>query len=179
MKKIEEKFEKAYDLYAKDILRHVYFRLHNKPAAEDLTQETFFKAWQSLALGKTKEIKNFRAFFYKIAHNLIIDYYRSKKPDISLEKLEEEQIEAVAAVAAEQEREADLGIEKEKLEKHLHELKEEYRQILVMRFIDDLKVAEISEIIGKTKTNVRVTIHRALASLRKEMESNLNVKKYV
>jgi len=68
---------------------------------------------------------------------------------------------------------------KEKLEKHLHELKEEYRQILVMRFIDDLKVAEISEIIGKTKTNVRVTIHRALASLRKEMENDLNVKKYV
>ena len=78
MMRIEENFLKTYDKYASSIFRHIFFRVSDKNLAEDLTQETFFKAWRHVVGNKKREIENFKAFFYKIANNLIIDYYRRK-----------------------------------------------------------------------------------------------------
>lgn len=165
---MHQKFEKAYQDYSPGILKHVYFRVNNWNIAQDLTQEVFFKAWRSIAEGKTGEIKNFKAFLYKVVNNIIIDYYRRKK-EISLEEMEEE-VEAIAVIEAKQEDEADLEIEKKILERHLSEIKDEYRQILIMRYIDDMSIKEISQITEKTKGNVRVLIHRALQILKKKYE---------
>ena len=118
-----------------------------------------------MAEGKTGEIKNFKAFFYKIANNTIIDYYRSKK-EISLEGMEE--FETIATIEAEQENEVDLEIEKKRLERHLSDLKDEYKQILIMRYIDDMSIKEISQITDKTRGNVRILIYRALQVLKKK-----------
>ncbi|MFA5791847.1 MAG: RNA polymerase sigma factor [Candidatus Paceibacterota bacterium] len=161
----QQKFEKAYREYALGILRHVYFRVNNWDVAQDLTQETFFKAWRNIAEGKIEEIKNFKAFFYKIANNTIIDYYRSKK-EISLDGMEE--VETMAIIEAEQENEVDLEIEKKRLERYLFDLKDEYKQILIMRYIDDLSIKEISQITDKTRGNVRILIYRALQVLKKK-----------
>ena len=169
MEMVHQKFEEAYQEYAEGILRHIYFRVSNWQTAEDLTQETFFKAWRSIALGKVVEINNFKAFFYKIANNLIIDYYRGKKEEVSLEGMEEE-AENIAVVKEEQEHEVDLGIEKGKLEQYLSELKDEYKQVLVMRFINDMSIKEISQVTNKTRGNVRILIYRALQVLKKKYE---------
>lgn len=165
--KHKEEFTKAYDTYAAPILRHITFRVSNEAIAQDLTQETFFRAWRFISSknGAIK-IKSFKAFLYRIANNLVIDYYRKKKETISLEDIQEKEL----IVQARQEEEVEARIEKAAMEKHLDELKDEYRQILLYRYVDDLSVSEISEIIGKTKDNVSVTIHRALKSLRKQME---------
>ena len=164
METVQQKFEKAYQEYAPGILRHVYFRVSNWNTVQDLTQETFFKAWRSIAEGKAAEIKNFKAFFYKIANNTIIDYYRSKK-EISLEEMEE--AENIAVIETEQENEVDLEIEKKRLEQHLSELKDEYKQILVMRYIGDMSIKEISQITNKTRGSIRILIYRALQVLKK------------
>jgi len=169
MKILNQKFEEAYQEYAEDILRHIYFRVGTWEVAKDLTQETFFKAWRSLAEGKVAEIKNFKAFFYKIANNLVIDYYRGQKEEVSLEEKEEE-VETIAVVQGDQEREVDFQIEKKKLERHLSELKDEYKQVLVLRFINDLSIKEISQVTNKTRGSVRILIHRALQALKKKYE---------
>src|SRR5579863_136343 len=72
----EKEFLEAYQHYADAIYRHCYFRVYNKELAEDLTQETFIKTWKYITEGK--EIKNLKAFLYKVAVNLIIDNSRKK-----------------------------------------------------------------------------------------------------
>ena len=74
--KKEQEFSALYHQHADAIYRHCYFRVHNKDLAEDLTQETFIKTWKYIIEGK--EIKNMKAFLYRVALNLIIDHSRKK-----------------------------------------------------------------------------------------------------
>lgn len=173
MKGIEEQFSKAYDQYAAGILRHIYFRVSDWNVAQDLTQETFFKAWRNIApQGSDVKIKSFKAFFYKIASNLIIDYYRSKSRNVlSLDEMEEVYQKEMACEPT-QEKEAERVFQRREIEKHLSLLKDEYRQMLIYRHIDDLSIKEIANITGKTPNNVRVIIHRALQALKKKYEKN-------
>src|SRR6185369_164461 len=81
--KIEREFLEAYDTYADALYKHCFFRVYSATRAEELVQDTFMKTWDYLAKGK--DIENLRAFLYKTANNLIIDYSR-KKREISLEQ---------------------------------------------------------------------------------------------
>ncbi|MBI4811931.1 RNA polymerase sigma factor [Candidatus Falkowbacteria bacterium] len=169
MMKAEEKFLAGYDKYASAILRHIFFRVSDQTLAEDLAQETFFKAWRHIA--KTgEEIKNFKTFFYKIADNLIIDHYRRKsRKEFPLEDVGENEL----AVSAPQEKEAEGTANKNLIEKYLKEIGDDYRQALICRYIDDLSIKEISEITGKSANNISVMIHRALKMLREKYDKRI------
>lgn len=164
----KKQFEKAYEEHARGILRHAYFKVKDKEAAEDMVQETFFKAWRNI-VDEEGEIKNIRAFLYKILNNTIIDYYRTKKETYSLEQSFEEN-ENLAIEENTDEKRLDDEVDNLKLKKYLSEIKEEYREILIMKYMDDLSVNEISKITNRSPVNVRVTIHRALLSLKKRYE---------
>ena len=167
---MEEQFSQAYDQYSAGILRHIYFRVSDLNVAEDLTQETFFKAWRNIASQDSDSlIKNFKAFFYKIANNLIIDHYRGKyKQTVSLEDIKEKEL----AYEASQEKEIERAFEKEEIEKHLSLLKDEYRQMLLYRYMDELSIKEVADITGKSLNNIRVITHRALNALRSKYEQH-------
>lgn len=161
---LKEQFSQAYDEYAPLILRHIYFRVSDVNIAEDLAQETFFKAWQYMVSqnGKIK-IRSFKAFFYKVANNLVIDYYRQKKPaSISIEEINDREL----ITFPEQEKEFENSLMLRLIFKNLDKLKEEHQQILLFRYVDDLSNGEISEITGRSAVNVRVIIHRALNRLK-------------
>lgn len=164
----KKQFEKAYEEHARGILRHAYFKVKDKEAAEDMVQETFFKAWRNI-VDEEGEIKNIRAFLYKILNNTIIDYYRTKKETYSLEQSFEEN-ENLAIEENTDEKRLDDEMDNLKLKKYLSEIKEEYREILIMKYMDDLSINEISKITNRSPVNVRVTIHRALLSLKKRYE---------
>ncbi len=166
----KEAFIQVYDENVKDIHRFVYFKVGNKEEANDLTSMTFLKAWNHIQNNSLEDGKTLRALLYKIARNAIIDYYRESgnKLAVSLDD-EENPIE----IADEQEdtqgkldREADLEL----IRKKLPLLKEEYREVVIMRFINDLTLEEIADISGKTKGNIRVILHRALKALRELVE---------
>ena len=167
MEIVQQKFEKAYKEYSPGILRYIYLRVNDWNAAKDITQDTFFKAWRSIAEGNMSEIQNYKAFFYRIANNNVIDYYRKIK-DLSLDEIEETEIEKIAFVEAEQGRDFDLKIEKDKLGHYLSELRDEYKQVLIMRYINDLSIDEISQILDKRNGNIRILLHRAMRVLKKK-----------
>ncbi|PIR58108.1 MAG: hypothetical protein COU71_00355 [Parcubacteria group bacterium CG10_big_fil_rev_8_21_14_0_10_38_31] len=159
---MKKRFLTAYNDYAPSILRHIYFRVSNQELAEDLTQETFFKTWRYIT-EKDKEVTNLKTFLYKVANNLIIDHYRQKnKSTLAIDDISEEFI----AVEAEQERESEKTFDKVFVEEALLKIKDDQRQILIYRYIDDLSIPEISKLTGKSKENIRVIIHRGLKSLR-------------
>lgn len=171
----KEAFIKVYDDNIKDIYRFVYFKIGNKEEANDLTSMVFLKAWNHIQNNSLESSKTLRALLYKIARNTIIDYYRetSNKLTASLDD-EDNKIEVIDEGPDQQARldqEADLDLIKSKLPL----LKEEYREVIIMKFVNDLTLEEMADISGKTRGNIRVLLHRALKVLKELVEEDKKV----
>lgn len=163
---VEEKFLNAYDEHSESIFRHIYFRVNHKETTEDIVQETFFKAWRYISSGE-KEIENFKTFFYTVANNLIIDHYRQKPRQVlSLEEREQD-----IPQEPEQEKQAEQVINKELTKKYINILKDEWKQIIIYRYVNGLSMKEISEITGKSSGNIRIIIHRAIKSIKNNTDN--------
>jgi len=159
-------FMAAYDKYIEDIYRFVYFKVSNHDEAEDLTSQVFLKVWNYIQTNSMGEYKTLKSFLYKVARNLVIDYYRknANKNEFSLS-------DEAAPIDIKDEKqdpigELELKYDIESLEKNLDKLKTEYREVIIMRYINELDIAEIALILEKSKGNVRVLIFRALKALR-------------
>jgi RNA polymerase sigma-70 factor (ECF subfamily) len=168
----KEAFVKAYDECVNDIYRFVYFKIGNKEEANDITSMVFLKTWNHIQNNSLEDSKTLRALLYKIARTTIIDHYREtgNKISVSLDD-EENKIDVIDETKDPQERldqEADMELIRSKLPL----LKEEYREVIIMKFINDLTLEEIADITGKKKGNVRVLMHRALVALRELVEAD-------
>ena len=167
----KEAFAEIYDIYSVRIFRFVYLKTGSKETAEDLTSEVFFKFWKYIELkneaGNGKFVLNnsFSSFIYKIARNLIIDYYRKKKD--YLIDIDEEKKDTI--VDENQDILANLNKKEEieDLKESLSYLKDDYQGILILRYVEDFSMGEIAEITGKKQGALRVQIHRAVKSLEK------------
>ncbi len=163
-KKDPEAYAELYDLYVQRIYRFVFFKVSNHENAEDITSEVFLKAWQFLITNSEEqpEIKSFSGLLYKIARNSIIDFYRSRaaKPEVTLD----ENIE----VTDEGKWYDELAnkMETGKIVEAIKKLKQEYQEVLTLKYVDELDISEIAEITGKSQLSVRVTMHRALKKLK-------------
>ena len=165
MQDIKETFTKVYLEESDTLYRYCYFRVSDKERAIDLVQEAFIRAWKYMQEGN--EIQNMRAFLYTASRNLIIDEYRKKK-NISLENLSEDGFEAKAIESLPYEiaYEADIAIQE------IHKLSDSYRDILFLRFVDDVSVQEIAKILELSENLVSVRIHRGLLELRKKLKNH-------
>ncbi len=160
----EDAFLEAHNKYADAIWRHCYFRVFDRERAKELVQETFLKTWQYLASGR--EIGNLRAFLYRVANNLVIDESRKRK-EISLEDLQEQGFEP----GFEDHQVAERAIDRDFLLKLMNRLDQKYRDIIIMRYLDDFSLEEISEITGETANNISVRIHRGIKQIREFLEA--------
>lgn len=166
----EKAFMAAFEESSDALFRHAFFRLSDRERAYDLVQDTFLRAWDHLAADG--EIRHHRSFLYRILNNLIIDEYRRAKSR-SLDELLEDETRAPAIEAemahgslVEQEEALDERDTVEGIKARLPELPAPYRDVLTMRFVDDLTVGEIAELLTVSQNVVSVRIHRALAKLR-------------
>lgn len=168
-----EAFAEVYDFYVIRIFRFIYLKTSSKETAEDLTSEVFLKCWAHVKKRKEsgeKEIvkgNKLKSLLYKIARNLVIDFYKKKKiPTVEIDenlkdKLKDKKQDILAEVNAKQEIES--------LMKALSKLKGEYREIIILRHVEDLSIKEIAEITGKSGGSVRVQLHRGVKALEKAM----------
>ncbi len=165
MSRIRRNFNKIYDNYVEKIYRFVYFKVSSNDVAEDLTSETFLKFWEKT--NNNEKVDNPQAFLYRIARNLVVDHYREKGRT---------QIVSADNVLIEDPKEGPreksfVNSELQEVENAMSGLKEEYKEVLVWYYLDEMTVPEISEITNKSEGAVRVQVHRALNALRKEMEN--------
>src|SRR3990167_7519939 len=137
----EKNFLQLYEDFAEPVFRHCYFRLSNREKARDLMQEAFTRTWEQLVSGE--KIMNLKAFVYRVANNLIIDNYRKKK-DSSLDEL---QAGGFDPGVDDHENIMSMIAGKE-LVQLLDGLDDKYRQVIVMRYVDDLAPREIAGIVG-------------------------------
>ncbi len=156
-----------YDCYYDEIYRYVYYRVaRSETEAEDLTQIVFIRAWKVVSKKKTKKT-NFRSLVYRIAHNLVIDYYRTRKNDVPLEK---KMIESMPSNSLTPE---ELALEKDDHQSVLNairELEPQYQDVLICRFINGLSHAETAKILDLSVGHVRVLQHRALKRIQVEIK---------
>ncbi len=152
-------FLQAYDDHADAIYRHLYFRVFSRARAEEMTQEVFMKTWIYISEGR--QVENIRAFLYQVARNLLADESRRKKED-SLDALMESGWEAGSEEHLLLERRA-LGRE---IVSALGKLPPQTREVVTMRYIEDMDPREMAEVLGITPNAVSVRLNRALKELR-------------
>lgn len=164
-----EAFGILYDQYAEIIFRYVYSHLENRLDAEDLTEEIFLRAWRALPKYDERGLP-FTAFLFRIARNSLIDHYRQRKPVQSLDDIE------IQAHEAGPEEAVDTRIENNDLRQRMAELREDYRNVLVFRFLSGLSPEETAQVMQRSVGAVRVLQHRALSALKDLLERDSRVR---
>lgn len=162
VEKDPESYTALYDAYVKQIYRFVYFKVSSHEEAEDITSEVFLKAWHYTQ--EKEPVKSFSGLLYRIARNAIIDLYRHKasKPETRLDITEEVKIGDGGKWYAD----VSDKLDAERVLEAIKKLKQEYQEVITFKYVDELEVGEISEILGKGNIAVRVTLHRALKKLK-------------
>jgi RNA polymerase sigma-70 factor (ECF subfamily) len=162
-----EAFGQLYERHVQSVFRFVYSHIDNHSDAEDLTEEVFIRVWRAIPKYKEQGVP-FIAFLIRIARNVIIDFYRSSRRENLNLPLDDVQITGSKLGLDEKIIQGQTTSENRSL---LANLKDEYRIVLVLRFINELSPDEIAEVMGKSSGAVRVIQFRALAALRKLMVS--------
>ncbi|MCF7834194.1 MAG: sigma-70 family RNA polymerase sigma factor [Candidatus Pacebacteria bacterium] len=164
----KEVFTEYYEEFSDAIFRYCYFQTSNREKALDLTQDTFIKTWEYLGTADKEDIKNIKAFLYKVARNLIIDYRRKKKSE-SLDNLQEKGFDLTSEeseiMIKEEQFEAKMAIES------IEDLDRKYKEVIFMRFVEDMSVKEIAHILKKNENNISVMIHRGIDKLKDILEN--------
>jgi len=170
-------YGKLYDIYVDEIYRFIYFKVASKEEAEDLTGEVFLKTWQYINGENSKVIDNLRAFLYQTARNTVIDFYRTKglrkeSLDESCEENERLKVD-VADPKQDLAEKIELSSDFEAAKKALQKIKGEYREVIMLRFVEEMNIKEVAEILGKPEGSVRVLLHRAVTSLKEVMSKKI------
>lgn len=156
-------FGKLYDSFVDPIYRYMYYRVRSDEA-EDLTELVFLKTWENIQQYK-KGKSSFSSWIFRIAHNIVVDHYRAHRPinELSPEHMDQ-RLEAVTPTRAHQ------RFDKELLEVAMKELRDDYRQVLILKFMNDLSNEEIGVIMERSQAALRILQFRALRSLKRVLE---------
>ena len=161
----QEAFGELYDRHVTRVYRHIYYMVGNSAEAEDLTAQTFLKAWEAIDRYQVRGAP-FVSWLLRIAHNLGVSHLRSKRETSQVhEGLVDDKPRRDPEHVAQQ------SAEEEMVRAAILNLREEQRQVIILRFIEDLEYPEVAEIIGKSVAAIRVIQHRALNALRKQMKA--------
>ncbi len=167
-------FARIYDRYVDAIYRFVSFKLPSKEDAQDVTADVFMKAWDHIR--QDKPVENVRAFLYQVARNAVVDRYRRNHAEsrggqttaVTFSLLEASSV-SDAIELGDEGRSADQAQAKAEvalLVRRLARLKDQYRDVLLLRLVDDLPFDAIASVMGVSAVNARVLYHRALKALK-------------
>ncbi|MBE0317771.1 MULTISPECIES: RNA polymerase sigma factor SigW [Bacillaceae] len=165
-------FGDIIDIYKDKVFQICYRMLGNRHEAEDISQEAFLRAYVNI--NRFNMDLKFSTWLYRIATNLCIDRIRKKKPDYYLDaevpgtdglnmysqissdsRLPEEDVESLELQAS--------------IQREISKLPEKYRSVIVLKYIEELSLNEISEILELPLGTVKTRIHRGREALRKQL----------
>jgi len=160
----KEAFGILYKYYFPRIYRYCKANIYKDDLAADICQETFLKAWKSLSKFTLKDGGTIQAYFFRIARNLLIDLSRKKK-EFSLAFYED--------IVGDEDVNQNIDREDEikKMKQVLAKLPEKERQILILRYFEDMSHKETAKIVGIREGALRVRTTRLLKKLKEIMQN--------
>ncbi|QKY71042.1 RNA polymerase sigma factor [Lentibacillus sp. CBA3610] len=150
-----------YDQYSAPVFKYILKMIKDVQRAEDLTQDTFIKAYKYMS-GETT-VKYPKTFLYRIAHNLTIDYLRKQAPINIMEDFLSRKKDPGPSI----EKIVEIREGARELYEALSLLKTSYRQVIILRKIEDFSVQETAHILNWSESKVKSTLFRALRNLEK------------
>lgn len=165
MKNKRKEFSKIYDQCIEKIYRFVFLKVGSQDIAQDLCSEAFLRGWEAF---KSQEIDNPQAFLYRIARNLVTDHYREKGRAQFLSV--DESYFPLIDHNEDLEQRMILSSDLEQVKSALSNLKEDYQNIVIWHYLEDISVPEIALMMDKTEEATRTLLHRALKSLRSNIK---------
>ncbi len=169
MKKLKKEFGRIYDKYIEKIYRFIFLKIGSEEIAQDLTSDTFLKGWK--AFQRTEDpknnyqIENTQAFLYQIARNSIADHYR-RKGKIKIVSTEDR---VITDFSVDLEKKAILSSDMNIVRLALNNLSEDYQNVIIWRYLDGFSTAEVAQMMDRSEEATRVLLHRALKSLKNQV----------
>lgn len=169
---IIEKITEWYDDYSDSIFHYILMMVHDYQTAEDLTHDTYLKAYKNYSSFENRSKP--KTWLFSIARNITIDYMRKRKPLLVFKNMfitqkdKEPSPEDVVEV-----RETS-----KELYRALGNMKQSYREVIILRKVKEFSTKETSEILNWSESKVKSTLHRAIPALEKQLikEGFLNEK---
>ena len=143
---INEQYDKIY--------RYCYFKLKNQHLAEDITQETFLRFFES---NSYKDAGRPLAYLYTIARNLCIDEFRK----VSTEELKEEMVQKGFE---------DEVVERQNLQQAMETLTKEEQELLLLRYVNEVAFSDLCKLYGRS----RFALHRELSKIIGKLERRIS-----
>jgi RNA polymerase sigma-70 factor (ECF subfamily) len=165
-----EAFIRLYRGHLVHVYRYLYARLGHKPEAEDVTQQVFERAWLSVGAYRPVAGGSFRGWLFTIAHRALADHFRvgaRGNANLALDTLAEELMDPALGP----EETAILADQVRVVLRAIHDLPEDGREVITLRFMAELSYAEIARIVGKKEAAVKMAAYRALDTIRRKRRS--------
>jgi RNA polymerase sigma-70 factor (ECF subfamily) len=153
-----------YDRYSGAIYRYLYRYLGDAAQAEDLTSEVFLRLLQVLNTSRAPRDR-LRGWLYRVAHNLAMDLFRQQSRHAALALDEELVAEGGSPVT-----EVEKHQSQQQLRVAIGQLTPEQQQVILLRFGEGFKIAEVSRLMDKSEGAVKILQHRAIKRLRKLLD---------
>jgi RNA polymerase sigma-70 factor (ECF subfamily) len=166
-----EAFGQLYELHVEKIYNYIYYRIGNRDDAEDLTARVFYRALNHIPHYKNKGVP-FAAWLYRIAHNLVANWYRDQKrrPTVALDSLnlQGNNRENPHHVA-------ELANEHEILLAAVQKLPSLRQELLTLKYVERMSNAEIGQIMGRSEGAIKSLYHRTLVALKELLAEHENL----
>ncbi len=158
-KRDQQAFGKLYDLYVDKIYKYIYYKSGRTDEAEDLTAQVFLKAWEAIDHYKWEGYP-FSTWLYRIAHNMMIDYYRTHRETFPLDtaRAKESNLDPFQA--------AERTLTSEQIRGALKHLTHDQQRVIILRFLEGYSTGEVAAMMDKDPDAIRALQHRALRALQ-------------
>lgn len=162
----KEAFGEFYQLTKVHVYRFILSRVGSPEVADDILGDVFVKACQYI-FEEQRVVSSVRGLLFGMARYATIDYFRRYKNREVLFEPGDEIVKNILDKGKSPEENTEERLAREELAKILENLKPEYREVVLLRYIDDLGIEEIAGVLGKSQGAVRVLLHRAMRALKK------------
>ncbi len=160
-------FAALYEEHFDRIYRYIALRIEDRMEAEDMTQQVFLKALQSIHSYSMKGVP-FSSWLYRIAHNQMVDHIRKVKARATFILDDEDRTAGEGNPESMVERSFDI----ERLLKAVKHLTDAQREVVSLRFVAEQPIAEVARIMGKSEGAIKSLQHSAIEALRRNMQVN-------
>lgn len=167
-----EAFGDLYNKYVERIYNYHYRHTSNSTEAEDLTSRTFYRALRSLHRYRETGA-SFQAWLFRIAHNLVVNWYRDNK-DHHHVSIDVDHPVTLRATSLSPESRLTQTETQQALLTVIDDLAEDRKTLIILKFVERMTNAEIGEVLGRSEGAIKALYHRTLIDLRKSMKEGIS-----